>query len=188
MINEWKKLKTDEEVKIAWDPYRLRIMGVFRLSKEPLTVKQVADKMGEVPSKVHYHVQKLIKIDMLELVKTKVIRGIVAKYYTNKYSGSDITPTVSDKIVVEYTRNAHYNNFHQALTFFGNSMAMTDQIMKTRADIKFVDSITGFSKMYLSEKERDEFEQYMINAMKKFKNPEEGKKEYGFMGGLTRRK
>ena len=180
-------LKTDEEVKIAWDPYRLKILSTFRLSKEPLTVKQVADRMGEVPAKVHYHVQKLIRIDMLELIKTETIRGIVAKYYTAKYSGSDIGRTVSDDAVVKYTRNAHYSNLALAHAKFRESMTLTDQVMKTRADIMLADSVVVFRKMYLSTEERDEFLSMIQEALLKYKKPGKGKKEYGYMGGLTRR-
>ena len=188
MENKWLILTNDEEVKIAWDPYRLRIMSIFRISDEPLTVKQVADKMGEVPAKVHYHVQKLLKIDMLELVKTKIIRGIVAKYYTNKYAGSDIASKgISDKVVIAYARNAHYNNLNQSVTKFLDSMLLTDQVMKTKDDIKFADSAVGFFKMYLSQDERDEFKQYILNTVKNHEEPGEGKKEYGLLAGLTRR-
>lgn len=48
---------------------------------EPATVKQIADEMGEVPAKVYYHVKKMEKIGILELVYTKEINGIIAKYY-----------------------------------------------------------------------------------------------------------
>lgn len=81
MKNRERIIKTDEEYKIMVDPYRMNIFSIYKDHKEPLTVKMVADIMGEVRSKVHYHVQKLISIDILELDHIEIINGIHAKYY-----------------------------------------------------------------------------------------------------------
>lgn len=74
-------LTTLEEIKTYSDPYRLQILNVFNILDRPATVKEVSDMMGEVPAKVHYHVKKLEKVGLLNLVTTKEINGIVAKYY-----------------------------------------------------------------------------------------------------------
>lgn len=82
MNNESKKtLTTLEEIKIFSDPYRLRIMKTFVDFGRPATVKEVADRMGEVPAKVYYHVKKLESIGLVSIDHTEVINGIVAKYY-----------------------------------------------------------------------------------------------------------
>lgn len=76
-----KVLTTLDEIKSFTDPYRIIIMKhYFRLGK-PATVKQIADEMGDVPAKVHYHVKKLEAAGILRLNHTKEINGIVAKYY-----------------------------------------------------------------------------------------------------------
>ncbi|WP_145408771.1 ArsR/SmtB family transcription factor [Paenibacillus xylanexedens] len=74
-------LSTIEEIKVYSDPYRIQIMNTFRKQGRPSTVKEIADLMGEVPAKVHYHVKKLEKIGLLTLVSTREINGIIAKYY-----------------------------------------------------------------------------------------------------------
>ncbi|MGG6312804.1 ArsR family transcriptional regulator [Paenibacillus macerans] len=76
-----KELKTLEEIRIYSDPYRIQIMDVFQRLNRPATMKEVADAMGEVPAKVYYHAKKLASIGLLQLVNTKVINGITAKYY-----------------------------------------------------------------------------------------------------------
>lgn len=76
-----KELKTIEEVKIFSDPYRMKILECIEKCGKPVTVKQIGIAMEEKPSKVHYHVQKLLKIDILELHHTETINGIIAKYY-----------------------------------------------------------------------------------------------------------
>ncbi|MCQ4085254.1 helix-turn-helix domain-containing protein [Saccharibacillus sp. JS10] len=81
-----KILNTVEEIKIYSDPYRLRILKTFLDFGRPATVKEVADRMGEVPAKVYYHVKKLESIGLVTIDHTEVINGIVAKYYAS-YSG-----------------------------------------------------------------------------------------------------
>ncbi|CAM3925602.1 helix-turn-helix domain-containing protein [Paenibacillus lactis] len=78
---ESKELTTLEEIKIYSDPYRLQILNVLNKMGRPATVKEVADRMGDVPAKVHYHMKKLEKIELVKIVSTKEINGIIAKYY-----------------------------------------------------------------------------------------------------------
>lgn len=80
-MEEVKLLSTVEEIRALSDPYRYKILNCFYKNGEPITVKQVADELGEVPAKVHYHVKKMEKAGILVLVHTKEINGIVAKYY-----------------------------------------------------------------------------------------------------------
>ncbi len=55
-----RKISSDEEIKIFSDPYRMKIINAYIKAGKALTVKGVADLMGEVPAKVHYHVKKII--------------------------------------------------------------------------------------------------------------------------------
>lgn len=80
-MDEIKLLKTVEEIRALSDPYRYKILNCFYKNGEPITVKQAADELGEVPAKVHYHVKKMEKAGLLVLVYTKEINGIIAKYY-----------------------------------------------------------------------------------------------------------
>jgi DNA-binding Lrp family transcriptional regulator len=80
-MQQHKVLSTIEEIKIYSDPYRIQIMNMFHRQGRPSTVKEIADLMGEVPAKVHYHVKKLEKIGLLSIVSTREINGIIAKYY-----------------------------------------------------------------------------------------------------------
>ena len=80
-MKDVKHLKTLEEIRAISDPYRYKILNCFYKIGEPITVKQLADELGEVPAKVHYHVKKMEKAGLLTLVHTKEINGIIAKYY-----------------------------------------------------------------------------------------------------------
>lgn len=80
-MEESKGLTTLEEIKAINDPYRLQIVFCFQRMGRPATVKEIADNMGEVPAKVHYHVKKLESAGILRLSHTKNVNGIIAKYY-----------------------------------------------------------------------------------------------------------
>lgn len=80
MDNE-RILSTLDEIKVISDSFRLKILLLFGDDSTPLTVKQMAVKLEEIPSKVHYHVKELERIKVLEIVETKEKSGIVEKFY-----------------------------------------------------------------------------------------------------------
>lgn len=80
-MEEIKNLGTIDEIRAFSDPYRLQILNCFYNLGKPSTVKQVADKLGEVPAKIHYHVKKLENTGILRLTHTREVNGIIAKYY-----------------------------------------------------------------------------------------------------------
>lgn len=69
-----------EQVKLLADPFRLRILELFK-GGESLTTKQVADILEEKPTKLYHHVEQLEKSGLINLVETRLNRGIVEKYY-----------------------------------------------------------------------------------------------------------
>jgi len=68
-----------EAVKAIADPLRSQIIEV--LSPEPLTVNQIAEKLGLAPSKLYYHVNMLEKHGFLKVVDTTVRGNIIEKHY-----------------------------------------------------------------------------------------------------------
>lgn len=76
-----KILSTLDEIKTISDPFRLKILFLFDEENTPKTVKQMAVKLEEVPSKVHYHVKELERIGVLVIIKTMEKSGIVEKFY-----------------------------------------------------------------------------------------------------------
>jgi len=72
-------LKDLEQVKVLADPLRLRILEAF--CEKPRTTKQVAQLLGEKPTKLYHHVESLERVGLIKLVKTRRNRGTVEKYY-----------------------------------------------------------------------------------------------------------
>lgn len=89
------RLKKADEIKIFIDPYNNRIMRVIKDRHEPMTVKEIADTIGEVPAKVHYHVKKLEAIGVLFIKHTKEVNGIIAKYYD--FTTDTVALSIDDK-------------------------------------------------------------------------------------------
>jgi DNA-binding transcriptional ArsR family regulator len=67
-----------DQVKVLADPLRLRILEAFG---EERTTKQVADLLGEPPTKLYHHVEALERVGLVELARTRQNRGTVEKYY-----------------------------------------------------------------------------------------------------------
>lgn len=70
---------TAEQSKLLESALRIKIMHA--LAGEPLTSKQVADKLHKTPGNIHYHITKLFEGGLLELVRTEAAGGIIQKYY-----------------------------------------------------------------------------------------------------------
>jgi len=67
-----------ETLKVIGDPLRLQIMKSF---KNPRTVKDVSAILGIAQTKLYYHVNMLEKHNLIEVVETNVVSGIIEKKY-----------------------------------------------------------------------------------------------------------
>jgi DNA-binding transcriptional ArsR family regulator len=71
-------LTTLDQVKVLADPLRIRILEAFC---EERTTKQVAELLGEKPTKLYHHVDALEKVGLIKLSRTRPNRGTLEKYY-----------------------------------------------------------------------------------------------------------
>jgi hypothetical protein len=67
------------QVRVLADPLRLKLLGAF--GDRPRTTKQVAQRLGEKPTKLYHHVEALERIGLLVLKETRPNRGTQEKYY-----------------------------------------------------------------------------------------------------------
>lgn len=68
-----------EALKVIADPLRNHIMETLQPS--PLTVNQIAEKLGLSPSKLYYHVNLLEQHGFIRVVKTTVHGNLIEKHY-----------------------------------------------------------------------------------------------------------
>lgn len=78
-MKETMMLKDLEQVKIFAHPLRAKLVEAF--ADKPRTAKQVAEIIGQKPTKLYHHVDALERVGLIKLVKTQKKRGTVEKYY-----------------------------------------------------------------------------------------------------------
>lgn len=71
-----------EQQKVISNPLRSRMIAL--LFEQSMTPKQTADLLGKNPGTVYYHIQQLVKHDILEVESVRTEKGIVEKYYRAK--------------------------------------------------------------------------------------------------------
>ena len=68
-----------EQVKILADPLRTRLIETMR--DQAMTAKQMAETLGEKPTRIYHHVNALEKAGLIRLIETRRNRGTLEKYY-----------------------------------------------------------------------------------------------------------
>lgn len=71
---------TPQQMKALADPVRHRILGIIQ--SRPATAKQIADRLKMPPGTIGHHLQVLESAGLAQVVARRLVRGIVAKYYT----------------------------------------------------------------------------------------------------------
>ena len=67
-----------EQMKVLADPRRIRIL---ELLGEERTTKQVAEILGEPPTRLYHHVAALARVGLIRLARTRQSRGAQEKYF-----------------------------------------------------------------------------------------------------------
>ena len=73
-------ITTAEQFKAIAEPTRARILGI--LQHQPATAKELATTLGLAPGTTGHHLQVLEAAGLAQVVARRLVRGIVAKYYT----------------------------------------------------------------------------------------------------------
>ena len=80
------------QIRALADPLRLRMLGA--MIDQPRTTKQVAELLGEKPTKLYHHVEALERVGLVRLVDTRPKRGTVEKYYQSVATLFQVGPSV----------------------------------------------------------------------------------------------
>ena len=67
-----------QQVRALADPLRLRLLAAFGQER---TTKQVAELIGERPTRLYHHVEALEKVGLIRLSRTRQNRGTLEKYF-----------------------------------------------------------------------------------------------------------
>lgn len=84
------------QLRLLAHPLRLRIIRLYSGERVVLSVKQMADRLGEPHGKVHYHVRKLVDGGFLEPAGEQLVNGIVERFYRMGARSIDISPAIRE--------------------------------------------------------------------------------------------
>ena len=73
-------INTAKQFRAISDPIRSRILGIIQ--NQPATAKQIADSLKASPGAIGHHLHVLEAAGLAQVVARRMIRGIVANYYT----------------------------------------------------------------------------------------------------------
>ncbi|HVJ50357.1 aminopeptidase [Desulfitobacterium sp.] len=99
-------LSSLEKVKSVCDPLRIEILQL--LIKQSLTSKQIADKVKQSSSKIHYHVKELEKHGLIALDYTLEKGGILEKYYRAIANNYFIDQSLGDYFEKNETKSVQF--------------------------------------------------------------------------------
>lgn len=68
-----------QQIRVLADPLRLRMIEIF--CRGEFTTKQVAEKLGEKPTKLYHHLEALEKVGLVRQMRTRRNRGTLERYY-----------------------------------------------------------------------------------------------------------
>lgn len=185
-MKDFIELTDKDQIKAYLNPYRLDILNTFRELNKPLTAKLVADHLGEVPAKVHYHVRKLVDNNILKLVYTKEVNGIIAKYYEPtaiefKVSGKKM-PQTTKTIVKNNLVNLMNREWDKFKDIFNKTLTI-----KKNTKVKAYFSFTS-EEVYLTKDQIEEINDYINNIVKnndKNLKSDDNRKTYHLFHSLT---
>lgn len=182
-------ISTAEEFKIFSDPYRMEIINTYRSKKESLTATECAIIMGELPSKIHYHIKKLIKVNILTLDYVKVVNGINAKYY--KLPKVNFTIKLEDESTKKlYSSLGKVESVAVNMidTFKSNYIKAAQKLIEANPADKTEVGKVGTTRLYLSSEDYFELIDDLSILLEKYTwDNIEGKIKYDFIGGLVRK-
>lgn len=191
MVNE-RILSTPEEIKIMSDPLRLTIYKTFHKLGRPSTAKEVADELGLAPAKVHYHVQKMLSIGILELDHTKEINGIIAKFFKVTADSFIIDySNISDKVknsVYSKSENLYISIFNDFRDKFLNSLR--NKVKNNSNSNADRSGVIMHDKMYIKQGEYEKFYDELVNLIEKYGNNEEEQEDivtYNFLISMIKK-
>src|SRR5215203_2248130 len=77
-----------ETLKVMADPVRLHILE--NLVAKPMTVKELAKRLGSTPTKLYYHINLMEEHELIKVVSQRIVSGIVEKHYRTRAQSFDV--------------------------------------------------------------------------------------------------
>ena len=125
------------ELRALAHPLRLRLIELF--GEQPRTTKQVADLLGQPPTRLYHHVAALERAGLLVLEKTRKNRGTIEKWFTTPSRAIGAAPAPGKRRGSASTRDrraAAITIFEQSKQELLEAMAEPDSAMLARVVVR----------------------------------------------------
>ncbi|MFH2039664.1 MAG: helix-turn-helix domain-containing protein [Chloroflexota bacterium] len=166
-------IKDRETLKVLTDPLRARIMEAVTL--EPLTVKQVARRLGLSPSKLYYHVNMLEKFGFIHVVETNQVGNMLEKTFQTVASHFDIAPSLLSSTTDE-GKDALYELVKSTLDTTREDLMRSLQTRFDQLDQGAPEQprqvMLKRDVRYISDERAEEFKERIFNLLKEFSEHE----------------
>jgi DNA-binding transcriptional ArsR family regulator len=97
---EFRHVHDAATMKALSDPLRLKIMGVLgkHAYADPriMTVKQIADELGEPATKLYRHIKQLLAVELIQVAELRLVGGIVEQRYRVAQKSLGLNPERAD--------------------------------------------------------------------------------------------
>jgi DNA-binding transcriptional ArsR family regulator len=177
------KVLTDlEQVKVLADPLRVKILESLCL--EELTTKQVAQKLGEKPTRLYHHVEALERVGLIRLTRTQQVRGTVEKYFRSvalkfradpSLFSTDEDPGTADTLV------------EMVSTMMNRTLGELEELVRAGHDISSgEESLISFAEVRADDEEVEKIRKKLAGVLKEIESmccdeaPREGLRRYRF--------
>jgi DNA-binding transcriptional ArsR family regulator len=167
-------LTRPEQFRAFGDPVRTRILGVIQ--QRPATAKQIAALLDVPPGTIGHHLQVLEAAGLARVVARRLVRGIVAKYYTRTARIFDFDP--------ESSREAREAGDSAVVDFLGQAR---DELAEAVAAYGLAASLTcGYPRVRLSAARAGDFKRQLSGLLDEFmaEEPDPGGTVYSLAGAL----
>ena len=181
-LEEIMTLTDLEQVKVLADPLRVRILETLCL--EELTTKQVAQKIGEKPTRLYHHVEALERVGLIRLTRTQQVRGTVEKYFRSVArtfrADSGLFSTEDDPGRAETLAE-------MVSTMMTRTTRELEQLVRAGHDISSgEDSVVSFTEIRASDEDAEKIGKKLLSVLKDIEAlccdeaPREGLRRYRF--------
>lgn len=189
MVNKTKKIDLSEmeeiyyidtldTLKVITDERRLQMLEL--LVQGPYTVKQLAAELELAPTKLYYHIKQLEDHELIRVVETQVVSGIIEKTYravARRYS--------VDETVLQPNRDTILAAVNVAASMFENTLrelrhsADAGLMMGDEAEHHIFRGEVGKNRLRLTKEQAEDFRDRYMALIDEFKGLEDDENRSG---------
>ncbi|HEY3870797.1 MAG TPA: helix-turn-helix domain-containing protein [Actinocrinis sp.] len=185
---EHRHIADAETMKALADPLRLNIMRVLgrdaHIKPRIMTVKQLAEELGEPATKLYWHIKQLLGADLIQIAELRLAGGIVEQHYrvaqagwavNTDVPGEDRAAPISDELfgVADAAIDDYFVRYERALRE-GRTSVRSEDSLKHPPHVRSVGTISDFR---VSQQTAADFAERLHTLVKEFTDEPPGSAE-----------